>query len=188
MVSLSVVFWLFVVLFAIVGAMRGWAKELLVSFSVVLALFILTVLDIYAPFIFNFMAAGPPGDVEALARAMRAQFWIRSLIVILMAFFGYQTPNLQRLAGARFARERLQDTLLGLFLGALNGYLIIGTLWFFLDRAGYPFSLIVTPQENDPFSGAAWELVQWLPPRWLGIPTIYFAVAIAFAFVVIVFI
>ena len=69
-----------------------------------------------------------------------------------------------------------------------NGYLIIGTLWFFLDRAGYPFSLIVTPQENDPFSGAAWELVQWLPPRWLGIPTIYFAVAIAFAFVVIVFI
>jgi hypothetical protein len=186
MVSINVVFWLFIFLFAVVGASRGWAKEMLVSFSVILALFILTVLEVYVPFIYDLVT--PENPVALEIGAARAQFWIRSSVVVLMAFFGYQTPNLQRLSGARFARERLQDTMLGLFLGALNGYLIIGTLWFFLASANYPFPSIIAPIEGDPFTGAAWELVRWLPPRWLGIPTIYFAVAIAFAFVVIVFI
>ncbi len=178
MVSMSFVFWMYIGLFGIMGAMRGWAKELLVSFSVVLSLFILTVLETFIPFVYAFInqAGGTP------------QFWMRSTIVVLMAFFGYQTPNIQRLAGTRFAREKFQDTLLGLFLGGLNGYLIVGTLWFFLHQAGYPFPYIIPPAPDNPFGEAALELIQWLPPRWLGVPAIYFAVAIAFAFVVIVFI
>ncbi len=178
MVSLNFVFWMYILLFGLVGAMRGWAKELLVSFSVVLAIFILTVLETFIPFFYDFVnqAGGLP------------QFWVRTLIVGLMAFFGYQTPNLPRLAGARFARERLQDTLLGLFLGAVNGYLIVGTLWFYLHSAGYPFPYIIPPTPDTQFGQAALDLIQWLPPRWLGVPAIYFAIAIAFAFVVIVFI
>ncbi len=62
------------------------------------------------------------------------------MLLIVLVFFGYQTPNIPRLAGSgRFARERLQDSLLGLFLGALNGYLVWGTFWYFLDQARYPF-------------------------------------------------
>jgi hypothetical protein len=38
MMSIIYVFWMYVVLFAIIGWMRGWAKELLVSFSVILSL------------------------------------------------------------------------------------------------------------------------------------------------------
>ena len=38
MMSIVYVFWMYVILFAVIGAMRGWAKELLVSFSVILAL------------------------------------------------------------------------------------------------------------------------------------------------------
>ena len=34
MMSLAIVFWMYVILFAIIGGMRGWAKEILVSFSV----------------------------------------------------------------------------------------------------------------------------------------------------------
>ena len=37
MVSLTFMFWLFVLLFAIIGATRGWAKEILVTFAVILA-------------------------------------------------------------------------------------------------------------------------------------------------------
>ncbi len=51
MISLDVIFWMFVVLFAIIGLMRGWAKELLVTFAVILALFIITVLENYVPFV-----------------------------------------------------------------------------------------------------------------------------------------
>ena len=35
MMSIVYLFWMFVILFAIVGWMRGWAKELLVAFSVI---------------------------------------------------------------------------------------------------------------------------------------------------------
>ena len=44
MVSLTVLFGLLVLLFAVIGAMRGWAKELLVTSAVVLALFIIQIL------------------------------------------------------------------------------------------------------------------------------------------------
>jgi uncharacterized membrane protein required for colicin V production len=70
--------------------------------------------------------------------------------------------------------------LLGLVIGALNGYLIWGTLWFFMDTANYPFPKYITPPpENLPILG-------YLPPLWLGIPQIYFAMAIAFIFVLVV--
>ena len=51
MIGLNAIFWMFVILFGIIGAMRGWAKELLVTFSVILAMFILTVLENFVPVI-----------------------------------------------------------------------------------------------------------------------------------------
>jgi uncharacterized membrane protein required for colicin V production len=179
MVTLSFLFYLFIVLFAIIGAMRGWAKELLVTFSVILAMALLTVLKTYVPFFRDTLSVASP----------TVQFWVQAIILLLLVFFGYQTPNLPRMAGTRFARERFQDTLLGLFLGAWNGFLIVGTLWYFMDRAGYPFSpYISAPNPNTPEGQAALRIIPWLPPNWLGgIPYIYFAVIISFIFVIIVF-
>ena len=81
MISLTFVFWMFIVLFAIMGAMRGWAKELLVSFSIILALFIITVLETYIPFVRIFMTQGsettPPGCAGV------PEFWLRSTIVAM---------------------------------------------------------------------------------------------------------
>ena len=34
MISIIYVFWMYVILFGVIGAMRGWAKEMLVAFSV----------------------------------------------------------------------------------------------------------------------------------------------------------
>jgi hypothetical protein len=177
MVSLGFFFFFLVALFAVIGAMRGWAKELLVTFSVIVSVFIITVLERYIPAVYTSFAQ--PGT--------EPQFWMRTMILILLVFFGYQTPNLPKLAGTRFARERLEDMLLGLFLGALNGYLIIGTLWLYLHQAGYPYPYITPPDPNTELGVAAMRLLEWLPPRWMGPPVIYFAVAIAFIFVIVVF-
>jgi uncharacterized membrane protein required for colicin V production len=49
MMSIVYLFWMFVILFALVGWMRGWAKELLVAFSVILALALNHVLRRYIP-------------------------------------------------------------------------------------------------------------------------------------------
>lgn len=176
MVSLTVVFWMYVVLFAIIGAMRGWAKELMVTFSVVLSLFILNLLEQFVPPLREGIGPLP-------------RFWVRMIIVTLLVFFGYQTPNIRAIAGARFARERLQDVLLGLIIGALNGYLVVGSLWYFMDQAGYPFAPFFTPPDPaDPMGQAARALIERLPPVFLDPPWIYFAVAVAFLFVVVVFI
>jgi len=179
MMTLTFAFWMFVVLFAIIGAMRGWAKELLVTFSVVLGLFILSVLERYFPPVRDFLA--PPNS--------STEFWARTIVIIFLVFFGYQTPNLQRIAGARFARERLSDTLLGFVLGGMNGFLVVGTLWYFMEQSGYPFPKYITPPDpNNPLSASALRLIPYLAPRWLGIPTIYFAIAVAFLFIIVVFI
>ena len=171
MVTLPFFFWLMVFIFAIIGAMRGWSKELLVTFSVILALFILNVLGRYV---------GPVREIFAPTTPNAAAFWIRSVLLIILVFFGYQTPNLPRIAGARFARERLSDVLLGLVLGALNGFLVVGTLWYFLHQANYPFRDYITPPPADL------DLLGYLPPHWLGIPQIYFAIAVAFIFLLVV--
>jgi hypothetical protein len=177
MVSLIVVFWMYVILFAIIGAMRGWARELLVSFSVILALFILTVLENYIPFIRDTLRSLPA-----------ALFWLRTGLLIALVFFGYQTPNIPRLAAQnRFARERLQDILLGVFLGALNGYLIAGTIWFYLHVAGYPFPNLISPPTGTVLDTTI-RMMAVMPPDLLGGSVIFFAVALAFAFVLVVFI
>lgn len=176
MVGLDAFFWILVFVFAVSGLMRGWAKEVLVTFACIVGIFIITVIQQFTPQVIQALSVD---NSEAL-------FWFRSLIVSVLVFFGYQTPNLARLAGSnRFARERLQDSLLGLFLGAVNGYMIVGTIWYFLNVANYPFPGVITPPAPD---SAAAQLLTLLPPEWLGVPVIYFAVALAFAFVLVVFI
>ena len=181
MVSIFFFFWLLVILFGVIGAMRGWAKEILVSFSVILALFMISLLENYVGF-FREMVQNPD---PATAKVV---FWLRTVVVIVLAFFGYQTPTLQRfVASQKFDRERLQDALLGFFLGFFNGFLIVGTIWFYLHQAHYPYPNFISAPSNE-ISPAVERLVTYLPPRWLGIPGIYFAVAVAFIFVLIVFI
>jgi len=45
MVHLSVLFWILEVLFGFIGALRGWAKELLVTFSLLVALMIINLIE-----------------------------------------------------------------------------------------------------------------------------------------------
>jgi uncharacterized membrane protein required for colicin V production len=177
MIGLTAIFWVFVILFGLIGAMRGWAKELLVTFSGILALFILEVIETYVPFVSQTLKQNP----EFL-------FWLRVIILLSFMFFGYQSPNLSRLAGSnRFAREKLQDYLLGFVLGAFNGYLFVGSLWWFMADAGYPLAFIAPPDPNTPAGIAALDLLKRMPPTWLTPPAIFFAIALAFAFVIVVF-
>jgi uncharacterized membrane protein required for colicin V production len=178
MVYLNFIFFCFVVLFAVIGAMRGWAKEMMVTASAILALFIITVLETYVKGLSQSFAE--PGST--------AQFWMRASIIILLTFFGYQTPNLPKLGGDRFVRERFQDSLLGIFLGALNGYLIVGSIWYFLAAANYQaISYIIPPDPTTIQGQEAIKLLGYMAPAWLGIPFIYFAIALAFIFVIVVF-
>lgn len=183
MIGLTAFFWFFVFLFAIIGATRGWAKELMVTFSVILALFVTTVLENYVPVV------GPMIRGDA-----KTAFWIKSGLLIALVFFGYQSPSLSRFShfADRFIREKLQDSLLGFVLGAVNAYLFVGTLLWYLQQAynalnAYPVPFIMPPEAGTPIGEAYLNLMKWLPPVWLNGITVYIAVAIAFVFILIVF-
>ena len=200
MISILSAFWMFVILFGLIGAMRGWAKELLVIFSIVLGLFLIYVLETFTAFIVPFEDIlgqvenlNPLASFETLPAPiqdeLKVQFWTRGAIVGILAFFGYQTPRLAALR-EKARREKIQDVLLGAVLGLGSGFFIIGTLWWYMAAAHYPFGPeIMPPQPGTPLGDAALSLLKYFPPVFasnqLGL---FFAVVIAFMFVLVVFI
>ena len=65
----------------------------------------------------------------------------------------------------------------------VNGFLVIGSVWGFLNELGYNIWGITGPQ-----SEAAQNLLRYLPTDWLQGPSLFVGVAVAFAFVLIVFV
>ncbi|MBV6396652.1 MAG: hypothetical protein HFACDABA_02252 [Anaerolineales bacterium] len=175
MISIIYVFWMYVFLFGVIGMLRGWAKELLVAFAVVVALTLNFLLRKFAPVVSTL-----DGDDATL-------FWIREIILLTLVYFGYQTViSVARLqAGAR--RERLQDSLFGLVLGGVNGYLVAGSSWFYLDAANYPFpNIFITP--TGELAAKIDAMMNLMPPFALGEPAIYFASVIVLVFILVVYV
>ena len=176
MISIVYLFWMYVILFAIVGGMRGWAKELLVSFSVILALGLNHLIRRYIPLAQN------------LAETDMSLFWMRTIILLTLVYFGYQTvASIPHLA-SRARRERLQDSLFGVILGAINGYLVAGTVLFYLHIADYPYPQIISRPADPTLMETVNQMMLYMPPQLLGEPGIYFAIILAFVFILVVYI
>ena len=176
MIPIQTVFVGLVILFGIIGALRGWAKELLVTFSVILARFIEMVFLQYMPVVNTSLQTLRAGDPKTW-------FYVQMIIFIIIVAFGYATTVISQRLGSRARKEKLQDTLLGFFLGGINGFLIVGMMWGFLHIKGYNIWGILAPTET-----AALGMIEYLPIGWLEGPTLFISVAVAFAFVLIVFV
>jgi uncharacterized membrane protein required for colicin V production len=172
MVPLDTFLFAFILLFGMMGALRGWSKEMLVLFSIILGLAIRLIFSQYVPIAREFFD-----------RSAVEQFYLYSGLVVLMAVSGYAGPAVSgRLAGVS-ARETLQDIMLGFIIGAINGFLIVGSIWYFLDAAGYGILGIAPPPPN---SMAAVIASTYLPPVWLSDAVLLTAFSFASVFVVIV--
>jgi uncharacterized membrane protein required for colicin V production len=176
MMSIVYVFWMYVVLFGVIGAMRGWAKELLVAFSVILSLALNHVLRKYIPIAANMAETDP------------SLFWVRTIILLVLVYFGYQTVvSIPHLA-SRAARERLQDTLFGAILGGINGYLVSGSILYYVHIADYSFQNVITKPTDPTLLQTVNQMMLYMPPQLLGEPGIYFAIILAMVFVLVVYI
>jgi len=130
MLSLTAAFWIMVALFAFVGMMRGWTKEVLVISACILAIF---VINQFMGVLFNLIHWDT--NVAASPELRKRQFYIMSTVLLAIVFFGYQGPTL---AGSRVGdrltrRDNWRDRILGLLVGGLNGWFVIGTVWSFLE-------------------------------------------------------
>ncbi len=188
MVPLNTVFWGMVFLFGMIGAMRGWAKEIMVTCGILLALFVQQIVGQFVlkpgnPYLPMLLHVSP--DIPAPGAYDKTQFAICTILLFVLTFFGYAGPTLAARAGSSVARERLQDALLGLFIGLLNGYMLFGVLWFYLDKNAYAIGGIIAPVEGS----IAWIVAHsYLLPIWLTTPMLYVAIALAFVFIIIAFI
>lgn len=164
-------------LFGLVGFLRGWSKEIVATAGIILALF--------ATQQFNGIILEP----ITTGATPEARFYLYAGILIIITFFAYQTPSYAsrrsegRLWGGR--REGLQERLLGTLIGAFNGYLVFGTIWYYLDVMGYPFNPFFTaPAPGSPSANLIASNI--LPLTWLvqgNLLTI--AVVVLFLFVII---
>lgn len=192
MITLDAWFWIMIAIFGIIGMIRGWTKEILTAAGLVLSLFALHWFGdvLIGPF------AGSAGTVSA---RIKTQFNVCAAVHLLFAFFSYQGPTLVRqVSGGRLgerARGALEESLLGFVVGALNGYLMFGALWSFLEYDvvtkmpfaaeymgdfSYPYSMFIRPTVGS----AAYKLISSLPlpllEGWLP-----FLVVVLFLFVII---
>lgn len=144
MIELAALLWVMAIFFAIIGFLRGWTKEVVSTAGIILGLFAL--------FQFDTLIRG-----TLLANVSRDQvFLVQAGLFIVVVYFAYQTRAVfgseRRGPGGR---DALQESVLGGFLGFLNGYLIWGSIWYFLDINEYPLApYVVAPAIGSPSDSA----------------------------------
>lgn len=165
MIALVTTLWIMIAFFAIVDMQRGWTRAVIATSGLVLALF---AIDQFAPFLFDFLGHYDEPFTEEI---WRRQIFVLAAIFLTIAFFSYAGPAFAGRLSARLKmRDNIQDKLLGLLVGAVNGYLAVGTLISFLEYrlaeegwvattpAPYPFpaEVLIRSESVDAIS-------QWLP-------------------------
>ncbi len=148
MIELNILVWLLSAFFAYVGAMRGWTKEVISLAGVILGLFALYQFD---TLIRQTLLLAVPNDQK---------FYLQSVFFLVIVFFAYQqralVGNDANRARGDSGRDPLQTRILGAIVGFVNGYLISGSIWYFLDinrlpTGQYPLS----PYVIAPLTGTA---------------------------------
>jgi hypothetical protein len=143
-IQLSSLMWAVAIFFAIIGLMRGWAKEIIATSGITLAAFLL----------FQFDSLIRSALFVQISRDQA--FLVQAGIFLAVVFVGYRT---QALSVRRTSNQDWQNSALGGLVGFINGYLIMGSLWYFLDINEYPLSpLVVAPTAGSP-SDQARELL-----------------------------
>ena len=126
MIQLSTLMWWMAIFFGIIGFLRGWKKEIVATAGIVMIVF--------AGMQFDSLLRG-----TLFLTLSRGQiFFVQCLLLLGAVFFVYQARDV---GGAHIRKEEdWQAGLLGALMGAFNGYLIGGSLWYFLDINEYPWS------------------------------------------------
>lgn len=177
MIAMSAVFVMFLILFGFIGAARGWAKEILVVASVILALAAITLIEDLL------------GLNQLFNNDPNLQYWIRMSILIVLVFFGYQSPKVQRIAKATERRGVIGEKLLSFLFGMVSGFFVVGTAWAFAWQAGYPILIDYMAAPPPELAASAERIMKYLPPVWLDDPIeVFVALVIIFIFVIIYFV
>ncbi|MEA3408333.1 MAG: hypothetical protein U9R48_09690 [Chloroflexota bacterium] len=167
MVPIEIFFSVLVFVFALIGLVRGFLRELGVTTVMMFLLF--------------FLSRFEPELDKGLVRLMDAggrfmsepddeliKCGIFTFVLVGSAFVSYEGETL---AFGGQLRSGVQTIVLGLLAGALNGYLIAGSLWYYMHKFGYPFEFLGFSVDN--LSALAQKMIGFLPMTFLGSPVLF---------------
>jgi hypothetical protein len=150
----EIVFLVVIGLFAAIGVVRGWQRELGVTTMLLITLFVIT---------FTFSTAVGDRITSALSSAGVSQGQVATFqslfavgLLLLVTFISYQGLGLVYPGTGK-------NNFLSLLIGLVNGYLLAGSIWYYLARADWPLSKV-----EPPFSAFYDFFVQILPPEIFG--------------------
>jgi len=130
-----------ILIMGVVGIVRGFLRELGVTLVLVATLWALSMVLPVLEGVTNsgglgFLGVGPVAETQSTRTLLCLLF---SGLVILAAFVSYEGETLSY---EGTAPKGLVGVSLSFLIGAVNGYLLFGTLWWLLNRYGYPFGLV----------------------------------------------
>lgn len=136
MIELYALMWVVATFAAVIGFLRGWNREVVVTAACVLGMFLL--------FQFDSLLRG-----TILVSLSRDQtFFIQAGLFLLIVYIAYRNRSFTSRGRGRAISV---EGILGAMIGFFNGYLIMGALWYFLDINEYPLDpLIVGPSIASP--------------------------------------
>lgn len=166
MVPIEAFFGILVFMFAMIGIVRGFLRELGVTLVMVFLLFLLNQ--------FEPQLDGGLGKVFSISRRVlpvsnqnTLSCWLFMFVISAMAFVSYHGETLTYSGNAP---KGVSGVYLGLLTGACNGYLIAGSIWYYMDKFNYTCTFFFCDKE---LSSLAKTLVDFLPINLLGQPVLF---------------
>lgn len=157
--AIELVWLVMIVIFALAGVVRGYPKELGTTTSILVALL---VLNEWGAEVFQGLDDSSTSLIGVAlsegdrANLIQAGFYL--VLFVLMVFLSYHGETLAFRGDPPLGAV---GVLMNFGNGAFNGYLIAGTVWYYLDRFEYPIQLfgLFSP----PLSDLATSLLPFLP-------------------------
>ena len=152
MSPVDLVFLVLILLFGIIGIVRGVAKELGVTTMLLAALMVLQLtVTMFASQITSFLTqvfGVSPANVPTIVAICSAIF------LMVVTFISYEGLTL-------IFPVKSTNWFLGLGIGLINGYLFAGSMWYYLQKAGWPLlNSLVKPVD----SSINKTLIELMPP------------------------
>ncbi|HSD83561.1 MAG TPA: hypothetical protein VLG46_06875 [Anaerolineae bacterium] len=141
MLTIDAVLVILIVILGVVGVVRGFLRELGVTLVLVATLWALSMVlpvteGVTANGSLGFLGVGSVVESESTRTLLCLLF---SVLVIVAAYVSYEGETLSY---EGTAPKGMVGFALSFLIGAVNGYLLFGTLWWLLNRYGYPFGLV----------------------------------------------
>jgi len=161
---IEVVYGILIFVFALIGLGRGFLKELGTTTVMMVLLFFMSRFDAYL----NRGLVKGITMVDATVttdEVVLIECVVLLFVVMAVAFLSYHGETL---AFSGELPRGIQSVALGLMTGALNGYLIAGSVWYYMDKYNYPIAFLGF--SGTELSNGAMRIIEFLPLNFLAQP------------------